>query len=236
MLLKWWGVALAGLLWHQGALVQPEFPSVLADPLPQAEIVIDVGHGGVDGGTSYGKILEKDINLAVGLKLHELLSSRKIAVSINRTKDYALSDDNLHKRGSRHRRDLAQRVEITERLRPAFMLSLHVNWASNKKRSGPVVIYRKNHEPSKQLALRLQQELNRLYGASAQPEPSAVYYVLTHSSTPAVIVEMGFLSNRHDRELLTKPAFQEKLAEAIAKASVESLRQDFHIHPANQGK
>jgi N-acetylmuramoyl-L-alanine amidase len=218
----WAGALAASLMASPDTAVQ-----AAVNPLPKTEIVIDVGHGGVDSGTLYGKILEKDINLAVGLKLYSELRSRNVAVSINRTKDYALSDDNLQKPGSRHRRDLAQRVEIANRLKPAFMLSLHVNWTSNRAKSGPLVIYRKNHEPSKLLAARLQKELNALYGMNVQPEPSRKYYVLTRAHIPTVIVEMGFLSNKHDRELLISPAFQQKLAGAISNGAVESLREDF---------
>jgi N-acetylmuramoyl-L-alanine amidase len=230
MLNPWAGVLAASMLLHPDAMAAP------MNPVPRTDIVIDVGHGGVDSGTTHNTILEKDINLAVGLKLYKLLHNRNMAVSINRSKDYALSDDNPRKRGSRHRRDLAQRVEIANQLKPAFMLSLHVNWASNKAKSGPLVIYRKNHDSSKRLATRLQNELNRLYGTHDEPEPSKKYYVLTHSSIPSVIVEMGFLSNRHDRELLITPGFQQKLAEAIAKASADSLKEDFASRSAGKRK
>jgi N-acetylmuramoyl-L-alanine amidase len=190
----------------------------------------------VDSGTTYGTILEKDINLAVGLKLYTLLQSRQVAASINRTTDYALSDDNPGKSGGRHRRDLAQRVEIANKLKPAFMLSLHVNWTSNASRSGPLVIYRKNQESGKRLAAKLQQELNRLYGTSTEPVASKSYYVLTHSRIPSVIVEMGFLSNKKDRQLLVTPQFQQKLADAIAKASTEALKEDFASYAGSKNK
>jgi N-acetylmuramoyl-L-alanine amidase len=225
----WAGALAAGLLAGPGSApgVQPEAAS------PSARIVIDVGHGGVDGGTTYGTILEKDINLAVGLKLHSVLQSRRVSTSINRTKDYALSDDNPGKNGGRHRRDLAQRVEIANKLKPAFMLSLHVNWTNNPARSGPLVIYCKNQQAGKRLALRLQQELNQLYGTDTEPVASKSYYVLTHSRVPTVIVEMGFLSNKKDRQLLLSPQFQQKLADSIAKASVDALKEDF---PSFRGK
>lgn len=222
MRVLWAGALLAGLIAGPGiASAQPESVA------PEARIVIDVGHGGVDGGTTYGTILEKNINLAVGLKLYALLQSRHVETSINRTKDYALSDDNPGRSGGRHRRDLAQRVEIANRLKPAFMLSLHVNWTSNAARSGPIVIYRKNQEPGKRLAVKLQKELNKLYGTTTEPEPSKSYYVLTHTRIPAVIVEMGFMSNKHDRQQLVTPQFQQKLADAIAKASMDALQEDF---------
>lgn len=230
MLLKW-APALAFSL-----LLGPNSSTQGVSPVPRTEIVIDVGHGGVDSGTTYGKILEKDINLAVGLKLYPLLQKHNVAVSINRTKDYALSDDNRRKKGNRHKRDLAQRVDIANKLKPAFMLSLHVNWATNKSRGGPLVIYPLGSDQGKQLAIRLQRELNALYNSDTEPEPSRSYYVLAHSDVPSVIVEMGFLSNAHDRKLLVTSDFQRKLAEAISRASLQSLEQDFGSKPANKGK
>lgn len=218
----WAGALAAGLLLNPGAAAaQPELTS------PGTRVIIDVGHGGVDSGTTHGTLLEKDINLAVGLKLYAQLRKNGVEASINRTTDYALSDDNPGKTGGRHRRDLAQRVEIANRLKPAFMLSLHVNWTSNKARSGPLVIYCKNQESGKKLAMKLQQELNKLYGIDTEPVASKSYYVLTHSHVLSVIVEMGFLSNKHDRELLVSPPFQQKLAEAIANASKSALQEDF---------
>ncbi|MDF2927606.1 MAG: hypothetical protein K0R57_6520 [Paenibacillaceae bacterium] len=230
-MLLWTHVLAASLLFHHEAAAPAAVNTV-----PRTDIVIDIGHGGVDGGTSYGKIVEKDINLAVGLRLYPLLQSRHVSASINRTKDYALSDDNPSRRGNRYRRDLAQRVEIVNKLEPAFMLSLHVNWASNKMRSGPLVIYRKNSEPGRRLAARLQKELNGLYGTTTQPEPSRQYYVLTHTEIPTVIVEMGFLSNAHDRKLLTSPNFQQKLAQAISKGALTTLQEDFKSRPAGKRK
>lgn len=230
MQVYWAGAVAAALLAGPGA--QPGVHPGVVSPAPR--IIIDVGHGGVDGGTTYGTILEKDINLAVGLKLLSVLQSRQVPTSINRTKDYALSDDNPGRNGGRHRRDLAQRVEIANKLKPAFMLSLHVNWTSNKTRSGPLVIYCKNQQAGKQLALRLQQELNQLYGSHTEPVASKSYYVLTHSRVPTVIVEMGFLSNKSDRQLLLSPQFQQKLADSIAKASVEALKEDFPSSAASK--
>lgn len=206
-------------------------PAAAVDPAPRADIVVDIGHGGVDGGTSYGNILEKDINLAIGMKLYPYLRKQGITAGMTRMKDYALSDDNPS-RGSRHRRDLAQRAVVANRLKPAFLISLHVNWSDNRSKSGPLVIYRKGHEPGKRLAERIQNELNALYGTKTMPEPAKSYYLLRHVKAPAVIIEMGYLSNSRDRGLLLNAGFQRKLAEAIGKASAEALREDYNSRPA----
>ncbi|MNP50006.1 N-acetylmuramoyl-L-alanine amidase LytC precursor [compost metagenome] len=116
------------------------------------------------------------------------------------------------------------------------MLSLHVNWTSNAARSGPLVIYCKHQEAGKQLAMKLQEELNRLYGTNTEPFASKSYYVLTHCRIPSVIVEMGFLSNKKDRQLLVTPQFQQKLADAIGKASMDALKEDFASYAGSKSK
>src|SRR4051812_3013824 len=80
------------------------------DPLlPSADIMLDVGHGGIDSGTMIGKYEEKDMNLAIAKKTYKSLQKKGYHVIINRTEDYALSDDNTWSYGGRHRKDLAQR-------------------------------------------------------------------------------------------------------------------------------
>lgn len=194
-------------------------------PIPKTDVVIDIGHGGIDGGTSYGSILEKNINLDVGMRLYPMYRKMGISAGLTRASDYALSDDTPN-HGSRHRRDLAQRVQVTNRLQPKLLVSLHVNWSNNRKESGPMVIYRRNHEPSKRLAGKLQEELNRVYGGmKSEPIPGKKYYLLRHTKVPAVIVEMGYMSNGQDRAKLTSTEFQKQLAEAIAKGTQAFLTE-----------
>lgn len=224
------------LVWALAAalMLLPVSASAAAPPVPRTDILIDIGHGGVDGGTSFGSILEKDINLSVGLKLYPILRKQGVTVSINRTRDYALSDDNKWLKGSRHKRDLAQRVEIANKLKPVYMLSLHVNWSDNRSKTGPLIIYQKNNEASRKLALHLQEELNQLYGTSTKPEPGRKYYLLKHAKVPSVIVEMGYLSNGRDRGVLSTPDFQHKLGEAIAKASTAALQERTQAMPSSR--
>ncbi|MGE5701188.1 MAG: N-acetylmuramoyl-L-alanine amidase family protein [Clostridia bacterium] len=182
------------------------------------EIMIDAGHGGIDGGTSYGDTLEKTINLEVALKLYKLLNEDGYQVILNRTGDYALSDENEWLRHpSRHIRDLAQRKQLAAEVDPQLLISLHVNWSSNPTQSGPVVLYQKSGL-SYLLATVIQQRLNHLYGSKESPRKGKTFYLLNKTSMPTVIVEMGFLSNPHDRAKLTTPKGQEQLARAIGEA------------------
>ncbi|WP_334076723.1 N-acetylmuramoyl-L-alanine amidase [Paenibacillus sanfengchensis] len=218
-----------GLLFTGFALaVNLGSPACSADPLtektkdlrhafPVPVILIDVGHGGIDGGTAYGDTLEKDINLEVGRRLYMVLRSHGYRAILNRTGDYALSDENrwLNSR-SRHMRDLAQRRGLSEQLPAAIVVSLHVNWARNTARRGPLVLHQKDGR-SAMLAGCLQHALEDLFDmpGSRLPELGKPFYLLNHVKAPAVIVETGFISNAEDRAMLTSKRGQQKLAESI---------------------
>ncbi|CAH1215050.1 N-acetylmuramoyl-L-alanine amidase LytC [Paenibacillus allorhizoplanae] len=188
------------------------------DPLlPSADIILDVGHGGIDSGTMVGKYEEKDMNLAIAKKTYKALVKRGYRVIINRTEDYALSDDNRWSFGGRHRKDLAQRSGLANTIKPKIMLSLHINWSKKSNTRGPLVIYQ-NQSDSILLASLLQDTLNNVYGMEELPVLGKKYFVLRFTKCPSVIVELGFLSNKTDRKLLNDSHHQAKLAKAITHA------------------
>jgi N-acetylmuramoyl-L-alanine amidase len=206
-------------------LILPFFSlaSDAAVPLTPIQILIDVGHGGVDSGTSYGNLYEKEINLQVGKRLYELLTKEGYQTILNRDRDVALSDDNRWLNSpSRHIRDLAQRKHLAKEVAPQLMISLHVNWSSDERQSGPLVIYQSNNQ-SYLLADIMQHALNQVFGTREEPVRGRTYYLLKHSYCPSVIVEMGFISNARDRAYLTTPAKQQQIARAMADAVGEYL-------------
>lgn len=186
-------------------------------------ILIDVGHGGVDGGTSHKGLLEKDINLAIGQKLYLILRSQGYPAVLNRDKDYALSDDNrwLHSK-SRHLKDLAQRKSLTEQLPTSLVVSLHVNWAKRTEKRGPIVLYQ-DEGSSYLLAERIQHSLNRLFCMNKETVYGKPFYLLNKIPHPAVIVENGFISNEQDRAMLSADRGQKNIAEAIAEGIIAHL-------------
>jgi N-acetylmuramoyl-L-alanine amidase len=184
--------------------------------LPTAEVLIDAGHGGIDGGAHFGSVLEKDINLQVAKRLYLMLRSQGIPAVLNRSGDYALSDENRwHPSRSRHQRDLSQRRGLTDEIAVQLLVSLHVNWSGNEKASGPLVLHQEEGR-SALLAAFLQDALNREYGSRRLPKVGKPYYLLNLVKRPAVIVELGFLSSPADRAKLTDPRWQQRLAEAVA--------------------
>jgi len=198
--------------------LDPEHPA-----FPKEILLIDAGHGGIDGGTSFQEILEKDINLSIARKVFLLLRSKGFEAVLNRSGDYALSDDNHWlNNSSRHTRDLAQRKELSRIVPTKVVVSLHVNWGKRASNQGPLVLYQ-NEGRSFLLANEIQAQLNPLYATQHQPVYGKPYYILNYVKDPAVIVEMGFLSNAEDRAMLCNPRKQLAIAEAIVAGIIGYL-------------
>jgi N-acetylmuramoyl-L-alanine amidase len=189
---------------------------------PFCDIVIDVGHGGVDGGTSSNGILEKDLNLAIGTKLFNELNKKSFHVGITRIDDHSLSDDSPFPKLSRHLRDLKQRKIIADGLQPKIFLSLHVNWSKNESLRGPVIIYQVNEE-SYHLAQVVQEHLNEYYEIKKYPQKGKPYFLMKHLDMPSIIVELGYISNAEDFQIMTQEDSQDQLVAAIVRAIEEYL-------------
>lgn len=191
----------------------------------QRIILIDAGHGGVDGGTSHGTILEKDLTLAISRRLYLLLRSDGFDAILNRKGDYALSDENRWLRSrSRHLRDLAQRKELAETLPAHVVVSIHINWAPVTSKHGPLVLYRQEGR-SFLLARSIQNQLNQLYAVQTAPQPGKPFYLLNKITATTVIVEAGYISSPADRDKLCSPKGQEEIAEAIANGIAAFLME-----------
>ncbi|WP_391572602.1 N-acetylmuramoyl-L-alanine amidase [Cohnella sp.] len=203
------------------AQAQAQLQPTVAPPnvkraLPAADVLIDAGHGGIDGGTHWNEILEKDINLEISRKLYLLLRARGLKVILNRTGDYALSDDNRwHLSRSRHRRDLSQRRGLSEEIGATVFVSIHVNWSPKKTKKGPLVIHQVEGR-SAMLAGYIQDSLNRQQNTFRLPQEAKQFYLLNRVQAPSVIVETAFLSDPGDRAMLTSIPGQNRIAAAIA--------------------
>lgn len=210
----------------QGVASQEERSS-LPERLLNYDVIIDVGHGGIDGGTIYGSLLEKDLNLSIGLKLYNELKNIGYQVGITRVHDYALSDDyTSNKIKSRHKRDLTQRWLIAQGLRPKLFISIHVNYSSSKKPRGPMIIYQQKGE-SYLFASLLQRRLNQFTNQKQTSISSSKYFLLKTIKTPALIAEVGYISNPQERQLLQDDHYQKQLAKTITQA----IEDYFTLYP-----
>lgn len=193
-------------------------------PLSGKVIVIDPGHGGIDGGATFNGILEKDINLDVSLKLKKMLEKEGANVIMTRSKDTAL--DHLNNKSEyRHKRDLIARADIINNSMPDIFLSIHVNAEkSSPKTAGPMVFYYFDSVQSRQLAKHLQKNLEEVYSKAGHTFPprnpygNTSLFLLKNTKVPGAIVEVGFITNSRDRQLLTSQDFQNKIAKAIVLA------------------
>lgn len=195
-------------------------------PLSGKLIAIDPGHGGIDGGTNIGNILEKDINLAVGLKLKDILTMKGAEVVMTREKDVSL-ESHISNNQSRHRRDLSARAKIVNESGADLLISIHVNHIKNVKKIGPIVFYYADSEDGKDLAEHMQRYLNDIPTYEEMDitiehvATAGNYYVLANTEMPGIIIEMGFISNEDDRRLLLEEDHQNEIVKQITKGIVE---------------
>lgn len=180
-------------------------------------IIIDPGHGGVDGGaTSYSGRLESAYNLEISLKLMDLLHFLGYNVKIIRTEDvsvYTKGETIAQKKVS----DLKERVRIANSTENALLLSIHQNTYPDSRYSGAQVFYA-GTAGSKELAQQLQAAfLTELTpGSNRRCTQSEGIYLMEHIQCPGVLIECGFLSNPQEDTLLQSNSYQKKLSCVIA--------------------
>lgn len=178
-------------------------------------IVIDPGHGGRDPGkVGVNGALEKEINLAIALKLRNLLEQNDIQVIMTRTEDeglYSESDSN------KKRADLNNRIKIINSSDAVFVVSIHQNSFIQENIKGAQVFYYSQSEEGRVLATTLQEQLKETIRDKnhRKAKSNTSYYMLKHTTCPLVIVECGYLSNQTEEALLLDENYQEKMAWAI---------------------
>ncbi len=177
-------------------------------------VVIDAGHGGVDpGAVGKSKVLEKDVTLAVSKRLQVLVQQGGAKTIMVRADDSDLGTaQGLLKR---KREDLAQRIQLAMDAQAEVYLSIHANSFPDPKLTGAQTFYHSDSPEGKLLAQAIQQELNSMTNGKRVAKGNQDIYVLKKARQAAVTVELGFLSNLEEEQLLTTPEYQEKLAVAI---------------------
>ena len=190
----------------------------------RSTLVIDPGHGGIDGGAiGADGTRESDINLAVALKLRAMAELYGQDNLLIRQDDRTLCDSEEY---SEHR-DLEHRTElVSAELNPVY-ISIHQNDFPTAQASGVQVIYAAG-EGSEALGTIMHRNLiSTLYPKSRRVAEPATrkLYILSHLTCPAILVECGFVSNPIDLENLKRPAYQTSLA-AIMMGSYLQFEQN----------
>ena len=180
-------------------------------------IIIDAGHGGVDGGaTSVTGVLESEINLQFALRLNDLFNLLGYDTTMIRTADisvYTDGDTIAAKKVS----DLKNRVKIVNGTVNPILISLHQNYFSDGKYHGAQVFYAPN-ESSSTLAKEIQNQLVSTInqGSKRVAKQADNIYLMNHIQATGVLIECGFLSNAEEEYRLRDGNYQKQFCCVVA--------------------
>jgi N-acetylmuramoyl-L-alanine amidase len=197
--------------------------TIFKDKNKDITIAIDAGHGGIDPGkVGVNNALEKDINLAIALKLERNLAQNGINVVMTRT-----DDDGLYEESDTNKKvtDMKKRLEIIEAANPLLAVSIHQNSYPEPSVSGVQVFYYKDSIKSKEAATIMQAQMIKTLKPEKEREAkdNSSYYLLKKTSVPIMIVECAFMSNPSEADLLTQENYQEKVAWAVYMGIMEYI-------------
>ncbi|MGE7219679.1 N-acetylmuramoyl-L-alanine amidase CwlD [Priestia koreensis] len=185
-------------------------------PLSGKIVIIDAGHGGPDGGAVGDEVLEKDVTLKISLMIRDYLQGQGALVMMTRDDDYDLADKQVKGYGRRKVEDLKKRLKLINESSADMYLSIHLNAIPSAKWRGAQTFYHGSLEENKNLAKFIQAEIkDNLKNTDRDAKPIQGIYLLKHAKVPGALVEVGFLSNREERELLQTKKYQRKIAESI---------------------
>mgnify|MGYP002469478194 CR=1 FL=1 len=174
----------------------------------KGKVVLDAGHGGSDYGAIREGINEKDIALDVTRRVASILKSKGYKAALTRADDTFVS--------------LQDRVEFSENEAPEIFVSIHVNSAVATEPKGIETHY--YHEYSKELASVVHARMIKAIDTKDRGLFKSKFYVINHTTVPAILVEMGFLSNEEERKELVTDSRKQKTAKAIAEGIIEYIK------------
>lgn len=181
-------------------------------------VTIDAGHGGTDAGNVSGSGLkEKDVDLSVALKTGKILEQNGVNVV------YTRKDDNVTWNDSTN---LQARFDVSNNSKSNLFVSIHVNcYTGSSLVNGIETYYRASDDSAKSTAGNIQSELISYTGLSNRgiKEGTAQHKILMGTTAPAVMVELGFMTNPKESQLIGSEDFQNKSASAIANGILKSL-------------
>lgn len=193
--------------------------------LPERQLILDAGHGGEDGGAvSITGVPESNINLAVVLRLDQLLGFYGLSPILIRDKDVSVYDSGCETLRQKKVSDLKNRVSMIEETESAVVISIHQNTFSNSAYHGAQVFFRAGEE-SEALAKLTQKALQEGVDPGNKRTPTKIpdsVYLMKHITCPAILVECGFLSNPTEEEKLRDGGYQTQLALCVTSAWLRS--------------
>lgn len=204
---------------HMDNNILPAVGSVQSD---KPVIVLDAGHGGIDGGCSSADgVPEKGINLNIVLCLRDLFKINGYDVELTRSEDRSIHDDGIEGIANQKSSDMDNRLELFNKYSNAICISIHQNQFTDPKYSGAQMFYSDTNNESKYLAQKMQEKIVEY----TQPENKREIklcgkelFLCYFSNNPTVMAECGFLSNPEEAEKLKDEDYQKQIAFSIFAA------------------
>jgi N-acetylmuramoyl-L-alanine amidase len=185
---------------------QPDCP-------PNFPVIIDPGHGGLDGGAATEGAVEKELVLDISLRLRDELQRRKIPVVMTRATDVGFGPV---------RSDLAFRSLVANNCKASLFLSIHINSVPNTKQAGFVLFYGAGR-PSRDAAILIDRMLREagLHRRQEVPHHNRTFAVIHATAAPALLLELGFLTNPGDRTNLQSASYRQQIAQVLGEAAAK---------------
>ncbi|NOU56058.1 N-acetylmuramoyl-L-alanine amidase CwlD [Brevibacillus borstelensis] len=187
-------------------------------PLAGTVIAIDPGHGGKDGGavSSDGSVIEKEVTLAISLYLRDFLLQSGAHVIMTREEDKDLASPEAERLRKRKSEDIRNRVKFVNDNSPDFLVSVHVNSIPSPKWKGAQTFYYPAFKKSEEISYLIQDEIKRvLENTDRVPSKTDDVFFIREVDCPAVLVEVGFVSNEAEAKRLRSVDYQKAMANAI---------------------
>lgn len=186
---------------------------ITAGPLSGRRIVVDPGHGGVDpGAIGPGGTLEKDVVLAIALRLKDLLEAAGAQVLLTRADDRFVG--------------LYDRAGLADDAGGEVFVSIHSNSSERRTVQGTETYHHRSAEAGGRLAEALQRRVSAMLGRPDRGVRQADYVVVREPHMPAALVEVAYLSNAEEEQLLRSSDFQERAALAIQQGIADFLQTE----------
>ena len=195
-------------------------------------IIIDAGHGGIDGGAvGYNNTIEKDINLSIAKKLETMLKCCGFEVIMTRSQDKMVGNQLPQGASIREKKvnDIKTRVSLINSHPDAVVLSIHQNLFSDSKYNGAQMFYSTKNSDSKAIASFLQNRFATMLQTDNERVIKPVannIYLMNHIDNPAVLVECGFISNALESASLSDDTYQNKIAFVIFASLCDYFEKD----------
>ncbi len=204
-------------------VIDPVFRSKQQAKIGMKTIVIDAGHGGKDPGALYGVYVEKNINLQIAARLKKTLEKFGFRVIMTRSSDVFL--------------ELKERTDLVAKYKPDLFISIHSNASPSSPDKRGIETYcvtplgasstssstieTVNHESNayEQNSTRLAHEIHKAVLSATDAVDCGVrnsrFYVITHSPCPAILLEVGYITNAKEASVLATAKYQEQIVQGI---------------------